>query len=114
MSRAASRWRGKRRSVRSLKSFEAPLWLGVESLAGKTILLHSEQGLGDTLQFCRYAPLVVQRGAKVVLASGSDHRELKDFGKAVELDVSKTWTLEATKAVLTAMISVKLANAPTA
>ena len=31
-----------------------PLWLGAQSLNGKTILLHSEQGLGDSLQFCRY------------------------------------------------------------
>jgi tetratricopeptide (TPR) repeat protein len=49
------------------RSFAAPLWLGSESLAGKTILLHAEQGSGDTIQFVRYAPLVAQRGAKVVL-----------------------------------------------
>lgn len=36
-------------------------------LAGKTVLLHAEQGFGDTLQFCRYAPLVAARGAAVVL-----------------------------------------------
>ena len=44
-----------------------PLWLGREPLAGKTILLHAEQGYGDTLQFCRYAGLVRDRGATVVL-----------------------------------------------
>ena len=44
-----------------------PLWLGVESLKDKTILLHSEQGLGDTIQFCRYATLVAQLGATVLL-----------------------------------------------
>jgi hypothetical protein len=43
------------------------LWLGEQSLVGKTILLHAEQGLGDTLQFCRYAPLVAQLGATVIL-----------------------------------------------
>ena len=37
-----------------LRSFPAPLWQG-ETLAGRTILLHAEQGLGDTLQFCRFA-----------------------------------------------------------
>jgi tetratricopeptide (TPR) repeat protein len=47
--------------------FAKPLWLGKESVAGKTILLHSEQGLGDTLQFCRYATLVAGLGAQVVL-----------------------------------------------
>jgi tetratricopeptide (TPR) repeat protein len=36
-------------------------------IAGKTVLLHCEQGLGDTLQFCRYAPLVAGRGARVIL-----------------------------------------------
>jgi hypothetical protein len=49
------------------RDFPEPLWLGEQSLVGKTILLHAEQGLGDTLQFCRYAPLVSQLGAKVIL-----------------------------------------------
>lgn len=49
------------------RTFSQPLWLGRESLAGKTILLHSEQGLGDTIQFCRYARLVADRGARVIL-----------------------------------------------
>jgi len=49
------------------RHFTAPLWLGKESLAGKTILLHAEQGSGDTIQFVRYAPLLVALGATVVL-----------------------------------------------
>jgi tetratricopeptide (TPR) repeat protein len=48
------------------RSFAAPLWLGNSSLDGKTILLHAEQGFGDTLQFVRYAPLLTGRGANVV------------------------------------------------
>ena len=43
-----------------------PTWSG-ESLQGKTILLHAEQGLGDTIQFCRYVPMVASLGARVVL-----------------------------------------------
>jgi hypothetical protein len=43
-------------------------WDGKEDLHGKTIMLVAEQGMGDTLQFIRYAPLVVGLGAKVVAA----------------------------------------------
>jgi tetratricopeptide (TPR) repeat protein len=46
----------------------APLWTGRQDLSGKTILLHHEQGYGDTLQFSRYASLVRQLGARVILA----------------------------------------------
>jgi tetratricopeptide (TPR) repeat protein len=49
------------------RDFRQPLWLGAESLAGRTILLHGEQGLGDTLQFCRYAKPAANRGARVIL-----------------------------------------------
>lgn len=42
-------------------------WRG-EPVAGKTVLLHSEQGIGDTIQLARYAPLVARQGARVILA----------------------------------------------
>lgn len=48
------------------RDFSQPLWLGIESIQDKTILLHSEQGFGDTIQFCRYAQLVAGLGAKVI------------------------------------------------
>jgi tetratricopeptide (TPR) repeat protein len=44
-----------------------PPWRGEDSIAGKTILIHCEQGLGDTLQFCRYATLAATMGARVIL-----------------------------------------------
>ena len=47
---------------------QLPQWLGKESIAGKSILLYAEQGLGDTLQFCRYVPVLQALGAKVSLA----------------------------------------------
>ena len=50
-----------------LRSFSKPKWLGNESIDGKTILLHGEQGLGDFIQFCRYAKLVSDLGAHVLL-----------------------------------------------
>jgi Flp pilus assembly protein TadD len=46
--------------------FRMPAWKG-EDLAGGRILLHAEQGFGDTLQFVRYTPLVAARGGRVVL-----------------------------------------------
>jgi len=49
------------------KSFSAPLRLGEEPLADKIILLYVEQGLGDSIQFSRYAHLVKNLGAKVLL-----------------------------------------------
>jgi tetratricopeptide (TPR) repeat protein len=49
------------------RQFAAPLWDGSASLEGRTILLHAEQGLGDTLQFVRYVPLAAEAGATVLL-----------------------------------------------
>jgi hypothetical protein len=61
-------WRWKKETFTSPKrNFPQPLWLGEEDIAGKTVLLHAEQGLGDTIQFCRYAKLVKALGARVVL-----------------------------------------------
>jgi tetratricopeptide (TPR) repeat protein len=44
-----------------------PRWSGAEPIAGRTLYVYAEQGLGDTLQFCRYVPLLQQRGAHVTL-----------------------------------------------
>jgi tetratricopeptide (TPR) repeat protein len=45
----------------------APKWLGQDPV-GKTILVHAEQGLGDTIHFGRYLPLMAERGARVLFA----------------------------------------------
>ena len=59
-------WRWKSDEIHKLKrNFSQPLWLGEEPLIGKTILLHSEQGLGDSIQFCRYVKMVSDLGANV-------------------------------------------------
>ena len=49
------------------RDFKEPLWLGDHALSGKTILLYSEQGLGDTIQFGRYVPLFAHLDCKVIL-----------------------------------------------
>lgn len=49
------------------REFARPRWNDGSDLNGKTILVHAEQGLGDTLQFCRYVPLVALGGARVLL-----------------------------------------------
>jgi tetratricopeptide (TPR) repeat protein len=47
--------------------FSQPRWLGKESIQGKTILIHTDEGLGDSIQFARYIPMVAALGARVIL-----------------------------------------------
>jgi tetratricopeptide (TPR) repeat protein len=60
-------WRWKVKALNTpMRKFHQPLWDGGD-LPGRTVLLHAEQGLGDTLQFVRYAPLVARRCRSVLL-----------------------------------------------
>ena len=51
------------------REYARPMWRGERDIEGKTILLVHEQGLGDTIQFVRYAPLVADLGARVVVGT---------------------------------------------
>jgi tetratricopeptide (TPR) repeat protein len=46
---------------------ETPMWLGKEPVAGKTIVVCQDEGMGDAIQFARYIPMLASRGAKVIL-----------------------------------------------
>ncbi|MGO9327861.1 MAG: tetratricopeptide repeat protein [Steroidobacteraceae bacterium] len=87
-------WRWKRELLNpARRNFQRPLWLGAETIDGKTILLHAEQGLGDTIQFCRYAALVRARGARVVLEVQEPLRDLMASVAGVSLIVCRGETL---------------------
>ncbi len=60
-------WRKKLESCDAARSYPQPLWLGDQDISGKTLFLYAEQGLGDTIQFCRYATLAADAGARVIL-----------------------------------------------
>jgi tetratricopeptide (TPR) repeat protein len=70
-------WRWRAASLRMpARRLGRPLWLGEPELAGKTLLLHAEQGYGDAIQAIRYAPLVAARGARVLVACPAPLRGL--------------------------------------
>jgi Tfp pilus assembly protein PilF len=71
------RWHNAQRlGIGARREFTQPLWLGDEPVAGKRLLLYSEGGFGDTLQFCRYASLCAGLGATVILEVPQPLRDL--------------------------------------
>lgn len=78
-------WRWRQAGVNP-PSFSQPRWDG-SPFPGKVVLLHAEQGLGDTLHFIRYAPLVKERGGTVVLACQKPLMRILERSPGVDLIV---------------------------
>ena len=77
-------WRWRVRGLRmGGRRFDQPAWRG-EPLNGARILLHAEQGAGDTLQFLRYAPLVAARGGRVIIEVPPELKRLAMSVKGIE------------------------------
>ncbi|MFN7306717.1 MAG: tetratricopeptide repeat protein [Alphaproteobacteria bacterium] len=77
-------YRNLRRKSLVARKYEQPLWWGRESLTGQRLYIYWEQGLGDTIQFARYALLAAAAGAKVAFSIQDPLRRLfKNFDPAV-------------------------------
>ncbi|MCP4922753.1 MAG: tetratricopeptide repeat protein [bacterium] len=70
-------WRWKLKPYQRLE-LETPLWRG-EDLKGKTLFVHPEQGYGDMIQFVRYIPKLLEKGAKVILEAPDAVRPLFQY-----------------------------------
>ena len=77
------RWR-KEDFTTPRQNFEQPQWDGSD-LQGRSILLHAEQGLGDTIQFIRYAPLVRQRGGRVFVVCQPELKRLLQSAPGIDV-----------------------------
>jgi Flp pilus assembly protein TadD len=60
-------WRWGMMPANHKRPMPEPPWLGDTDIAGRTLFLYWEQGLGDTIQFCRYASIAARAGARVIL-----------------------------------------------
>jgi hypothetical protein len=89
-----ARWRF-REVHRTPRVFAQPRWQG-EALNGHRILLHAEQGLGDTIQFCRYVSMVAARGGHVILQVQEPALRLMQSLAAVRAGLAETALLGAT------------------
>lgn len=69
-------WRWRRAGMAARKDLRGAPRLGEAPVSGRTLLLHAEQGLGDTVQFARYAPQLAREGARLVLEVQPELKEL--------------------------------------
>lgn len=78
------------------RHFNVPVWTGERNLSGRTILLHAEQGIGDTIQFLRFLPQVLQTGARVVIECQSALAPLVETVRGLHAVVERSpaWPVE--------------------
>jgi FKBP-type peptidyl-prolyl cis-trans isomerase 2 len=76
-------WRWKLEGISIQRKFSRPQWEGSD-ISGRTILIYAEQGFGDTIQFIRYAPLITQRGARVIVECQKELASLISRVKGVD------------------------------
>ena len=62
-------WRKRRVAEDAFHAQGRPAWTGKQDISGKRLFIEAEQGLGDTIQFCRYAPMAADLGARVILSA---------------------------------------------
>ena len=84
---AEHEWRLRSPTAGSGQRFSQPMWDG-RPLAGKTILLHAEQGFGDTIQFARLVPAVAARGGRVIVECQRELVPLLDRMPAIDLAIT--------------------------
>ena len=111
---AEHEWRLRRTDM--VREFEQSLWEG-DDIDGKTILLWAEQGLGDTLQFLRYAPPVAARGARVIIECHSLLQRLAagvdGVVEVVDRDTARDFDLHVPLLSLPRIFETELATIPT-
>ena len=79
-------WRKKTAIPVGNRLLPKPLWLGSEDISNRTLFVHCEQGLGDTIQFCRYGKLLTARGIRVVMAVQEPlHRLLNQMSPGIQI-----------------------------
>lgn len=79
-------WRKTVAEATEYRSFPQPGWAGTQSLEGKALYVYAEQGLGDAIQFCRYALLARAKGARVILAVQQRMKRLvESLGQGIEV-----------------------------